>query len=44
MIAHADLDKYKQQVVADFNSRTNYDEGNKFHPRLAKNILQRLRR
>lgn len=43
MIAHAAFERYKQQVVADFNSRTNYDEGNKFHPALANRLIELAR-
>lgn len=39
MLDEADLRKYKQLVVADFNHRTNYDEGN-FHPRLAHRLVE----
>lgn len=40
MTAHVDIDKYKQQVITDFNSRPNYDEGNKFHLALANRLIE----
>lgn len=27
MLDKADINEYKQRVIADFNSRTNYDKG-----------------
>lgn len=39
MLDDVDLRKYKQRVVADFNHRTNYDEGN-LHPRLAHRLVE----
>lgn len=40
MTAHVDIDKYKQLVVSDFNSRPNYDEGNQFHLSLANRLIE----
>ena len=40
MTAHIYIDKYKQQVITDFNSRPNYDEGNKFHLALANRLIE----
>jgi ubiquinone/menaquinone biosynthesis C-methylase UbiE len=40
MTAHVDIDKYKQLVVDDFNSRPNYDEGNQFHLSLANRLIE----
>lgn len=40
MLDKADINDYKQRVVADFNSRTNYDKGNNFHPPLANRLVE----
>ena len=40
MIDKANLNEYKQRVIADFNSRTNYDKGNNFHPPIANRLVE----
>lgn len=40
MTNHVDIDKYKQLVANDFNSRPNYDEGNHFHLGLANRLIE----
>lgn len=39
MIDKADINKFKQQILADFNSRTNYDNST-FHLRLANRLIE----
>jgi len=40
MTAYVDIDKYKQLVVDDFNSRPNYDQRNQFHLSLANRLIE----
>ncbi|MUL37770.1 class I SAM-dependent methyltransferase [Gloeocapsopsis dulcis] len=40
MTAYVDINKYKQLVIDDFNSRPNYDEGNQFHLSLANRLIE----
>jgi ubiquinone/menaquinone biosynthesis C-methylase UbiE len=41
--AQENLDEYKQRVIADFNQRTKYDEGNNFYPPLAHRLVELAR-
>lgn len=43
MLDRAELSEYKQRVIADFNGRTNYDQGNNFHPPLANRLVELAR-
>lgn len=40
MLDKADINEYKQRVIADFNSRNNYDQGNNFHPLFANRLIE----
>jgi len=38
MLENSDINQYKQQILADFNSRTNYDQG-KFYSPVAQSLI-----
>lgn len=40
MLDKEDINEFKQQMLVDFNSRTNYDNKGSFHPRVANRLIE----